>query len=256
MVKKYSTDKEHKTRAGLNWVESFCWVPGKILVGLYASQKFYADGWYGQPNLRRLEQVVGDRIPELVDAFKKDYDGPNSFGYVLARRAAYCLPSTIDNEHGKGELKRFQQPAYGSTYTAVNGVLQKGKLTFLNLQELQQNRMLLELPEEDVSGMYILWNVEDPSAVYVGISDDVRDRIRGHTNAGLYMWDLYATGSEKVAGTVEKKIHKFLEEIGEPFLANSKGRYRVKGQDARKLVNDHMNKYYDGLFHNYGGSKV
>ena len=242
---------ENKTNAGLDWVGNPYWVPAKILVGTEAIKTYTEDCvWFGKVNKAHMEQLVGDRIPHLVDQFKREYTGNQTFGSVLVRRAAHCMPRS-QYAYGNDELARFKHPIFAPTYDIVTKTAKK--LTVFNLQELQQTSIMLKTKEAAIlGGLYIRWNEDDPRTIYVGTSDDIKKR--SHTGTGLYLWDVFATADYKYAELVEKKVHKYLRSIGQPYLTHGKGRFRVDSGNAREHVLAFIRQYYREpfVFHHCG----
>jgi hypothetical protein len=249
-MRKYDPLLPHKTKAGINWVQDTYFVPMKICVGQHILKQSNLSGWYGESNLRRLEQLVGDRMPHAHDAFKNaytgnnpKYKGPHIFGFVLSRRAANCLPEVND------ELVRFREPIFQATWDAVAG---KEKLTPEIIMELQQSRIKLE--HGGKGGVYVRWNPEMPQIVYVGSTDDIAER--SHTNQPLYLWDFFAVSDIKLAGNIESHTHDFLRDIGFSMHKNSRGIFKVHSGNARDLSVQFLQQHYGRIFRSYGGCKV
>jgi hypothetical protein len=242
-------NQKNKTHAGIDWVRHPFWVSAKMLIGQNAVDQYTPEcEWFGKANEKRMEQLIADRIPQLIDQFKQDYNGNYTFGHLLVRRAAFCLPESRYKD-GNDELDRFRHPVYGSTFNAV--IHTNDRLSFMYLQELQEQRMLIQLNEQNViGGLYIRWNAEDPRSIYVGTSKAIPNR--SHTGTGLYLWDIYGTGDIRTAENIEKKVHTYLREIGDPFLIRGRGRFRVHSGNARDLVLKFLDTYYRDffIFHN------
>src|SRR4029077_16948944 len=109
----------HKTHANIDWINDWRYTPAKILIGLEAIKQPSIEGWFNACNGKRMENLLGDRMPEVLQDLRKEYDGKNPIGDVLTHRAANCmLPEKY--KHGKNELRRFQQPSFSSTYQALS----------------------------------------------------------------------------------------------------------------------------------------
>jgi len=248
-MKKYDPLLPHKTRAGINWIQDGYFAPMKICVGQHITKQSSLNGWYGKPNLRRLEELIGDRMPWAYSEFKKTYTGGSTFGHILSRRAAYCLPPERI-EHGKNELLRFKEPIFQATWNAIAGneVLQMEYILYL-----QEKRTQLE--NAGLGGVYIRWNPETPQVVYVGSTEDIADR--NHNNQPLYLWDFFALSDIKLAENIETLAHDFLRENGYSMKGpRGRGLFKVHSGNARDMVVEFLKHYYGRIFHSYGGCKI
>jgi hypothetical protein len=244
------THMTHKTNAGIVWISDYRYGAAKILVGSEAVQHGFHEGFFGKQNCNKFEQLVGDRMPEVLDAIKHDYDGDNTIGSLLAHRAANCLRPD-QYEHGKNELLRFQSPDFASTWNAVTQT--SGRLSLVRLQAIQEERILLKAPSGP--GLYIRWNEEAPTYIYVGTSCNIEGRNSGHYNSMLFIWRVHSTTNKSVATQVEKYCHRYLREIGEPVREGTRGCFHIFNGNALKLVDVFLKERYSLLFHNNGGVK-
>jgi hypothetical protein len=236
-----------KTRAGIDWTRDYRFGAAKILVGHQMFQSGTPD--FTRVNERRMEQLVGDRMPEVLEALYQNYDGGNSIGYLLTHRASYCLNSE-QYKHGKNELLRFQKPDFASTWKAVTQTDEK--LSLLRLLDIQEQRIILMTPEGP--GLYLRHNPDSPAYIYVGDSGDLPSRNSGHGNSLLYLWECYATATYADAHKIQNATLNYLKEIGEPWRELGKGGYRVHGCNAVDLVHAFLMKYYREFFKNIVGA--
>jgi hypothetical protein len=243
-----------KTRAGLWWDKDWRLIPAKLLVGGAAQDyfaKYGSTGWFTKTNAKRMEQLVGDRIPEALDDIRKEYDGSQPLGSLLARRGSHCVTANL-YKHGFDELGRFYaEPIFSPTVDAVRGT---GKLTYIKLQQLQQERTRIAF--KDKLGLYLRWNHDYPNLIYVGISKDIYARSGGHTNSPLYLFDAFATAKLEDAAHIEAATHQFLLENGEAMHTGTRGLFKVHSGNARDMVLDFLHRYYGKWFRSVGTGEV
>lgn len=245
---RYKLGGKNKTQAGINWRWGFYGAPAKMLVGMEAIKSYTGFDWFTKTNERRMEQLMGDRMPEVLDHIRQNYDGKNTIGYVLTRRSSFCLPNNRI-KCGKDELKPFQASVYSATYNAVAGT---DTLSIRRLQALQEQRLILD--HHDDAGLYIRWDIEDPEKVYVGQAQKIGER--SHTNSPLRLWDVFVIPNSEVLDDLENQIHDFLYEYATPEYDKGRGLYIVRKKDAREMVREYVVKHYSHFFRGYGGSLI
>jgi len=239
-----------KTRAGLYWDRDCFLIPAKYLVGTAAQAWFAAHGrtgWFTEANMKRMLELVGDRMPEVLDRIRADYDGNQPLGGLLARRAAHCV--TPDKyRYGFDELRRFNEPIFSPTVKAVLG---NSRLTLIDLMRLQQQRTRVLF--KDKLGVYLRWNVESPNYIYVGHSKDMDARQSGHTNQPYFLFNAFATAKLEDAQIIEKEVHKYLRTIGTDVQEHGRGVFRLPpGTDALAVTITFLNNGYSGWFKSIG----
>jgi hypothetical protein len=247
----------HKTKAGINWTGDLRFGAAKILIGHDAVMRGCPDttgkgnGLFTDRRGSELVQLVGDRMPEVLDCIRRDYDGKNTIEYLLSHRASHCLRRD-QYKHGKDELIRFQRKDFSSTWSAV--VDSDETLSIMRLQEIQEQHILLNAPEGP--GLYYRWNYDDPRLIYVGTTDDQGNRNSGHKNSPLFLWGVRATATREQADAIEDGCHNFLREVGESVRKGTRGLFKVHSGNAREQLIKFLEKYYSGFFFNTGGCKT
>jgi hypothetical protein len=244
-----------KTRAGLFWDRDWRLIPAKLLVGAEAQAWFAAHGragWFTKANEKRMLELVGDRMPEVLSDIRKEYDGNQSVGGLLARRGSHCVTPDC-YPYGYDELRRFlDEQIFSPTVNAVHGT---ETLTYIRLMQLQQERTRILF--KDKLGVYLRWNVESPNYIYVGMSKDMDARQSGHTNQPYFLFTAFATATLKDAAIIEKAAHTYLREVGVDVQEFGRGVFRLPpGCNALRLVEAFLMHGYSGWFKSIGTGTV
>jgi predicted GIY-YIG superfamily endonuclease len=244
-----------KTRAGLFWDRDWRLVPTKLVIGAEAQAWFTkrgSDGWFTKTNQKRMVELVGDRLPDVLADIRREYDGNQPIGGLLARRAAHCVTGDL-YRYGYDEVRRFHDEAIFSP--TVNAALGTEKLTYIRLMQLQQERTRILF--KDQLGVYLRWNIEMPNYIYVGISKDMAARQSGHTNQPFYLFTAFATANLKDAQNIEDAAHAYLREIGGVDAQGGRGVFRLPPHtNALVLTEAYLIKQYSGWFKSIGEGTV
>jgi hypothetical protein len=238
---------------GAPWVQDFRLVPAKIFMGFWAQDywtKYRGDGWFSEKRYSLVEQRVCDQMPGIRDHFESLSRATSSFGHLLMRRGAFCLPE-VQYKDGNDELGRFRVPEWGATFQKMRELF-VNKTTVLRLDELlhlQQTRMIIE--STGYPCVYMRHDPDKPRDVYVGMTTDIEKR--DHSNAAHWLFTVWSTSTVKLASSIETHLHRWLEYekcIRKGVSKSDRGYWITPWNNPVLRINSHVQTYYGELVHN------
>jgi hypothetical protein len=230
---------------GISFVRETLPCYAKMLSGEHAKKNHKGRVYYGEQSKREYEQLIDGLLPQFRSYFKENYEGEETIGHVLVRRAAFYQPPSEHDPHAKNEQQRFLSPDFELAYKLVGKTLDTQRpITNDDIGEARETALILKYG--DWPGVYINSDLNRLEVLYLGKAQKIKDRIKGHLNSPLYLSSVLGTVDASGAKLLEDLLHDYLLKAGaEPYREGSKtkGLYKFPSgvnamKELEKLLED------------------
>jgi hypothetical protein len=161
-------------------------------------------GFLKESNLAVLQERVDLLVPGFWDYFQEHSVHNMSYQQVLAHRARWTVL--------KDETRRFRGPEWKPFFQMVRDTSDVDKPITARMRHAAHEQIVTQRVQGQ-PGVYVNTTPDNPSCFYLGESDDVAQRNRGHRNGTMYLTRVYVTGSKGAAISLQNALFHRLEEL-------------------------------------------